>query len=80
MNYTINHIIVVKSERLQWVGHIRRQKDHIIRLVWEEIANGKRPLGQPRMRWKDNFKTDMRILKIDCVDDIIWIGLNRGKL
>jgi hypothetical protein len=33
---------------------------------------GKRPLGRPRRRWVDNFKMDLREIRIDGVN---WIRL-----
>jgi hypothetical protein len=33
---------------------------------------GKRPLGRPRHRWKDNIKMDLREIGIDGVN---WIQL-----
>jgi hypothetical protein len=33
---------------------------------------GKRPLGRPRRRWKDNIKTDLREIGWD---GMVWIGL-----
>jgi len=33
---------------------------------------GKRPLGRPRRRWKDNIKTDLQEVRCGCMD---WIEL-----
>jgi hypothetical protein len=37
---------------------------------------GKRPLGRPRRRWEDNFKTDLLEVGYGCVD---WIGLAQDR-
>jgi hypothetical protein len=37
---------------------------------------GKRPLGRPRSRWKDNIKTDLQ--EVGC-GDIDWIELARDR-
>jgi hypothetical protein len=33
-----------------------------------EIFVGKRPLGRPRRRWKDNIRMDVR--------EIVWVGVD----
>jgi hypothetical protein len=35
---------------------------------------GKRPLGRPRNRWKDNIKMDLKEVECGCMD---WIELLR---
>jgi hypothetical protein len=37
---------------------------------------GRRPLGRPRRRWKDNIKTDLREVGCGYVD---WIGLAQDR-
>ena len=37
---------------------------------------GKRPLGRPRRRWKDNIKMDLR--EVDC-DPREWISLAEDR-
>jgi hypothetical protein len=50
---------VIKSRIMRWAGHVA--------LMWERRGlywvlvgkpEGKRPLGRPRRRWKDNIKMD----------------------
>jgi hypothetical protein len=36
----------------------------------------KRPLGRPRRRWIDNFKTDLLEIGLNVVD---WIGLAQDR-
>jgi hypothetical protein len=53
--YSSSNIIwVIKSRRTKWAGHIAR--------VGEEtgVYKGKRPLGTPRCRLKDNIKMDLQ--------------------
>lgn len=60
-----NIVREIKSKRLQWAGHVRRLPDNrTVRLVWEEIPEGKRPLGRPRLRWRDNIAKDLRAMDI----------------
>ena len=50
-----NIIWVSKSRRIRWVEHVarmgQRRGTHRVLVVRPE---GKRPLGRPRRRWKDN--------------------------
>lgn len=42
-------------------------------MAWETLPHGKRPLGRPCMRWKDNVKTDLKSMNIkygQAKDDI----------
>ena len=59
-----NIINKVKAKRLQWAGHVRRMLDERIgKLVWGTAPQGKRPLGRPRLRWRDNTIKDLEILR-----------------
>jgi hypothetical protein len=51
-------IRMIKSRRVRWVGHVARMGRRGRMLVGK--PEGKRPLGRPRRRWVDNFKTDLR--------------------
>ena len=50
---------VIKSRRMNWVGHVARMGDRrgVYRVLVEK-PEGKRPLGRPRRRWEDNIKMD----------------------
>ena len=43
-------------------------------LVWK--AEGKRPLGRPRTRWKDNIKMDLQEVGYGGID---WIELAQDR-
>jgi hypothetical protein len=48
---------VIKSRKMRWVGHVARTGER--RGVYGVLVGkheGKRPLGRPRLRWKDNIK------------------------
>ena len=68
-----NIVRVTKSRRMRWAGHVARMEEgrgvHKI-LVWK--PEGKRPLGRPRRRWKDNIKMDLEEMERGCGD---WTGL-----
>jgi hypothetical protein len=40
-------------------------------------AEGKRPLGRPRSRWKDSIKLDIREIEIDGAN---WIRLAQDRV
>jgi len=49
-----------RSRRMRWAWHVARKwgrRDVYRDLV--EKPEGKRPLGRPRRRWKDNIKMDL---------------------
>jgi len=58
---------------MRWAGHMARMGEgrgvHRV-LVWK--PEGKRPLGRPRCRWEDNFKTDLQEVGGCCGD---WMKL-----
>jgi hypothetical protein len=55
-----NIVRVIKSSRMRWAGHVSRMGER--RGVYRVLVGkpkGKRPLGRPRRRWKDNNKMDL---------------------
>jgi hypothetical protein len=54
-------IRIIKSRRMRWAGHVARmgEKRNAYRILVGK-PEGKRPLGRPRNRWKDNNKMDLR--------------------
>ena len=56
-----NIIRVINSRRLKWTGHVARigeSRDAYRVLIGK--PEGRRPLGSPRRRWKDNIKMDCK--------------------
>jgi hypothetical protein len=52
-----NIVMVIKSRRMRWVGHVARMGEG--RGVYSVLvgrSEGTRPLGTPRFRWEDNIK------------------------
>ena len=48
---------VIKPRRLRWAGHVARMEE--VRSAFKILKAkpiGKRPLGRPRRRWKDNIR------------------------
>jgi len=60
--YSLPNIVrVVKSRRMRWAGHVVRMgAGRGVHRVLVGKPEGKRPLGRPRRRWKDNIKMDLR--------------------
>jgi hypothetical protein len=58
-------IAELKIRRLRWVGHILRKKDDSIANSWNSTIEGKRLVGRPRSRWKDQVLKDVRRIKKD---------------
>ena len=55
-----NIVLVVKSRRMRWAGHVARMGEG--RGVYRVLVGrpeGKRPLGRPRRRWEDNIKMNL---------------------
>ena len=51
---------VIKSRRLRWSGHMARMEES--RSAFKILTGkptGKRPLGKPRRRLKDNIRMDL---------------------
>jgi hypothetical protein len=68
-----NIIIMMKSRRTGWAGHVARmgEKRNLCRILVGKPA-GKRPLGRPRRRWVDHIKMDLTELGWGGVG---WIDL-----
>ena len=53
-----NIVIVIRSRRLRWIGHVARREEGRSLLIGTPA--GKRPLGRARRRWEDNIRTDLK--------------------
>ena len=52
---------VIKSRRMRWAAHVARMgQGRGVHRVLVGKPEGKRPLGRPRRRWKDNIKMDLQ--------------------
>jgi hypothetical protein len=75
--FSTNIIGMIKSRRMRWVGHIVYMGE--IRYAHNILVGrpeGMRPLGRPRLRWKDNIKVDLWEIWFGGVD---WICLAEQK-
>jgi len=62
---------------MRWAGHIARigERRDVYRVL-EGKPEGKRPLGKPRRRWKDNIKMDLQEVGGGCGD---WMELAQDR-
>ena len=63
---------VIKSRRMRWANHVARMGERrgLYRVLVGK-AEGKRPLGRPRLRWEDNIKMDLQEVGcggVDCIE------------
>ena len=72
-----NIVRVVKSRRMRWAGHVARMGEgRGVHRVLVGKPEGKRPLGRPRCRWKDNIETDLQEVGGGCGD---WMELAQDR-
>ena len=76
--YSLPNIVrVVKSRRMRWEGHVARMGEgRGVHWILVGKLEGKRPLGRPRRRWKDNIKMDFQEVGGSCGD---WVELAQGR-
>ena len=63
--YTLpNIVLVVKSRRMRWAGHVARMVEgRGVQRVLVGKPEGKRPLGRLRRGWEDHIKMDLQELE-----------------
>ena len=54
--------MLLVSSRLRWLGHVSRMEDNrpVKSLLYGELTEGTRPVGRPKLRYKDTFKSALR--------------------
>jgi hypothetical protein len=58
-----NNVRIIKSGRMGHVAHTRAMRTLNKMLVRK--AQGERRLGEPRYRWDDNIKMDVRKMRVN---------------
>jgi hypothetical protein len=71
--------LTVKSRQMRWAGHVARMgEDRGVHRVLVGKPEGKRPLGRPRHRLKDNIKMDLQEVGGGGVMGTGWSWLRIG--
>jgi hypothetical protein len=72
-------IRTTKSRRMRWAVHVARmgERNNVYMLLVGK-PEGKRPLGRPRPRWRDNIKMDLIEIGLSVVDWIV-LALDRDN-
>jgi hypothetical protein len=58
----------ITARRVDWLGHVERMDANRMprKILYEKIYT-KRAIGRPKLRWFDDVREDLRILKVkDC--------------
>jgi len=66
-------VLVIQSRIMRWAGHVAFMGER--RVMYRVLVGkpeGKRPLGRPRRRWKNNIKMDLQEVGCGVMD---WIEL-----
>jgi len=77
MYSSLNIVWVIKSRRMRWAGRVARMGEGrgVYRVLMGK-PGGKRPLGRPRRRWKDNIM--MYLQEVGC-GGMDWIELAQDR-
>jgi len=68
-----NIVRVIKSRRMRWAGYVAHMGERRgVYMVLMGKPEGKRPLGRPRCRWKDNIKVGYQLVGCGGMD---WMEL-----
>jgi hypothetical protein len=68
-----NIVRMITSRIMRWTGNVARvEEGRGVYRVLVGNAEGKRPLGRPRLRWEDNIKMNIQELGCGSMD---WIAL-----
>ena len=54
--------VLLAQSRLRWLGHVSRMEDNRTckQLLYGELADGSRPIGRPKLCFKDNCKSILK--------------------
>jgi len=69
---------VIKSRKMRWAGHVAHRSEGTgVYRVLVGRPEGKRPLGRPMRRWRDDIKIGLREIGIDGAN---WIRLAQARV
>ena len=71
---------LLRQCRLRWLGHVRQMSDGRIPkdLLYGKLDHGLRPVGRPKLRFKDTCKRDMIEIGLD-VENWETLAADRGR-
>jgi hypothetical protein len=71
-----NIIQIIKSSRMRWAGHVAGigEKRGAYRILVGR-PEGRRPLGRPRRRWKENIKIHLQEVKWRGMTGLSWLRI-----
>jgi hypothetical protein len=75
----MDNILVIKSRRLRWAGHVARIGER--RSAYRASVRkpeGRRPLERPRLKLEDNIKMDLREVGWGAWTGLIWLRIGTG--
>jgi len=73
---SLSIVRVIKSRRMRWAGHVELMgRGEVCTGFWWR-NEGKRPLGRPSRRWKDNITMDLQEVGCGGMD---WIDLAQDR-
>jgi hypothetical protein len=81
-DYVFRMLIFCRYE-MRWDGHVARMGEgRGVHRILMGKPEGRRPLGRPRRRWKDNIKMDLQEMGGGCGTGWSWlrIGTSGGHL
>ena len=57
---------ILQKAQARWAGHVLGMEDKRIPkfLLYEELVEGRRQAGRPKLRFKDNLKTTLKSLEV----------------
>ena len=70
---SLNIVWVTKSRRMCWVGHVALMGKE--KRVYRDLvgkADGRRPLGRPRLRWVNNIRMDLQEVSFGYKTGLSW--------
>ena len=80
----------ITAQRIRWAGHVARMEEgRMPRRTIKATMEGRRPVGRPRMRWRDNLLRGLQGLGVEdpqnrwteiAHDRGTWRGLTRAAM
>lgn len=51
-------------------NHKAPGEESLLRIVFENVPQGKRPLGRPRLKWEDRVKENVEKIKLEDLKEL----------